>query len=208
MKDNYLSNILIAFAVGTLVFFAGARACESYPFLAKWVGGECWFQSDEELSPLVNAQDLYLHAEAMVSESSLSLNHEDDEVTKAAIYALGQSGTPKAMLALKKIVRTHKSLEVRKAALYALAQGIEGKELVDVYQEIAEYGDILELRKAAIYALGQAGGLESVDILEAFAMSNHHVSLRKAAVHALQNGDSEQAQKALYRILSNVSDAL
>ncbi|MFK7844666.1 MAG: HEAT repeat domain-containing protein [Rhodothermales bacterium] len=208
MKDNYLGNILIAFAVGTLVFFAGAHACESYPFLAKWVGGECWFQSDEEMTSTMNAQELYLQAGVLASESSVALNKEDDEVMKAAIYALGQSGTSQALLALKKIIRTHESLEIRKAALYALAQGMDAKELVDIYQEVAERGDFLELRKAAIYALGQAESLETVSILETLARSNHHVSLRKAAVHALQNCDSDQAQKALYRILSDVSDAL
>ena len=206
MKDNYTGNILIALAIGTLIFFAGAHACESYPFLARWMGGACWLQpaveNISETSPTSMssvAQGYYLQAKTLRDVET------DDEVIKAAIYALAQSGTAEAIAALKELARTHKSMEIRKAALYALAQCTASTELVAFYKAIAEKDDALELRKAAIYGLGQVGGKAAIDILVGLATSGHHVSVRKAAVHALQNCDSDLAQQALYEILDRVS---
>ncbi len=214
MKNNYIGSLFIAFSIGTLIFFAGAHACESFPALAKWVGGECWFESSPEEEVILaeesilnetialKAQGLYLKAHELQGSAS------DDEVIKAAVYALAQNGTSEAVATLKKLARTHESIDTRKAALYALAQCASSEELASFYRDIAENGDVLALRKAAVYAIGQMGDQDSVDILYELATSAHHVSLRKAAVHALQNCETEAAQKALYKILAKVSDSL
>lgn len=207
MKNNYISSLLIAFAVGTLIFFAGAQACNSFPTLAKWMGGSCWLES----STLVIAES----AEAKTSITSSLMKagtstsvETDDEVVKAAIYALAQSGTSEAVSTLKQIARTHQSVSIRKTALYALAQCAEDRELIGFYRELAMEGDVLELRKAAVYAIGQIGDGEAVAVLTEIAKSSYHVSLRKAAVQALQNCNDKSAHQALYDILNNVSGAL
>ncbi len=208
MIKNNAGNLLIACSLGLLIFFAGANACENYPFLAKWVGGKCWFDKTMTIEILpVTAQQRYMEARSLYLEKS------DDEVTKAAIYALAQAGTSEAIDALKKLVRTHKSIEIRKAALYALAQCapsalISSAKLTEFYGDIIANGEALAVRKAAIHELAQANSKEAVVLLENLATSTHHVSLRKAAVHALQNCDSDLAQQALYRILTKVSQSL
>lgn len=208
MKDNYIGNIIIAFALGTLVFFAGAHACQSFPFLAEWVGGECWLDtknddlklaSDTPSSSVMAAQKIFLEAQALHTSS------KDDEIIKAAIYALAQSGSEDAVATLKEIALTHESTEIRKAALYALARCESDEALIPFYLTLAEQGDRLSVRKAAIYAIGNVGNQEAVEALSALATSSYHVSIRKAAVHALQNCDSDAAQKALYGILAKVT---
>ncbi len=211
MKDNYLGHLLIAFALGTLIFFAGAQACQSYPFLAKWMGGECWFESNESDALAVpvaaNSATMALEAEKLyLKAKAIQGSQTDDDVVKAAIHALAQSGSAEAVEAIKKIALTHESTEIRKTALYALAQCASAEELLPFYVEVIEDGDRLSVRKAAVYAIGQIGKDGAVEALEKIATSPHHVSLRKAAVHALQNCESEPAQKALYRILAQVAD--
>ena len=208
MKNNYIGNIIIAFALGTLVFFAGAHACQSFPFLAKWVGGECWFdssKSDMNYASAASAKSMAQAAEGYyLKAKALQGGRSDDEIVKAAIYALANSGSDDAVDTLKNIALTHKSADIRKTALYALAQCAESEELLTFYQELAEHGNMLPVRKAAIHSIGQVGNQDAIKILVDFATSPHHVSLRKAAVHALQNCDSELAQKALYNILAKV----
>ncbi len=180
MKNNYIGSFLIAFAIGLMIFFAGARACESYPFLAKWMGGECLFEDSAELMVDIAvdiADDTHIHeAEKLYLQAmAIRASDTDEEVLKAAIYALAQTGSAEAISALKEIVYTHPSPEIRKAALYAL---------------------------------GQVDDVRVVRVLEEVATSPYPVELRKAAVYALQNADSEQAQASLYRILSKMSETL
>ena len=209
MKNNYIGSLLIAFAIGTLIFFAGAHACESYPFLAKWVGGECWFDNSSENTAGVSSTVPELRAEqGFLKATALMGGETDDDVLKAAIFALAQSGSEEAVATLQEIVRTHANLEIRKAALYALAQCAEARQLVAFYSDIVEHNDMLALRKAALYSLAEIDDDAVVGVMEAVAMSMHHVELRKAAVYALQNCGSEPAQQALYRILTNVSDGI
>ena len=211
MKDNYLGHLFIAFAVGTLIFFAGAHACQSYPFLAKWVGGECWFDTKKSeatsITVAANGATMALEAEKLyLKAKAIQGGQNDDEVVKAAIHALAQSGSAEAIAALKEIALTHESTSIRKTALYALAQCASAKELLPFYVDLIENGDQLPVRKAAIYAIGQIGNESAVEALEEIATSPHHVSLRKAAVHSLENCESEPAQKALYRILAQVAE--
>ncbi len=209
MKNNYVGSLLIAFAIGLMIFFAGAHACESYPFLAKWVGGECWFEDGDDFAEDAEQVPSASKAQALFLQTTvLRAGDTDDEVLKAAIYALAQTGSAEAISTLKEIVRTHPSIEIRKAGLYALAQCADAREQVVFFSDIIENNDMMELRKAALYALGQVNDDLVVKVLEEVATTPYHVELRKAAVYALQNNQSTEAQQALYRILAKTSEAL
>lgn len=209
MKYNYTSGLLLALAIGTLVFFSGVKACESYPFLAEWFGGECWLSPIEEDE--TRSQEelvLVMKSQAQKDLSLVAADARNDEIVKAAIYALANSGTEEAADQLKEMARTHDSIEIRKTALYALAQCASAEKLASFYKEIALSDNVLELRKAAIYALGQSGEESVIDVFVELATSNQPIEIRKAAVYALNNFDAEPAHKALHKILTTVAHTL
>ena len=202
MKYNYLGTVLVACFIGSMLVVGGAQACKHYPFLAKWMGGNCWLNDVEGFAfKKAGAQPLDV---TLVDAGGV----QTDGITKDAIYALARTESSDAVVVLRALVLTHESLEIRKAALYALAECMDEAALQQTYSDIALYGDELDLRVAAVYQLGQLGGAEAVAFLTDIAVAPYPLSLRKAAVHALEAEDSDAARKALYTILTNTSAAL
>ncbi len=202
MKYNYLGTVLVACFIGSMLVVGGAQACKHYPFLSKWMGGNCWLNDVEGLA-FTKAETQPLDIQLLSVSSAKS-----KDVTKDAIYALARTESEDAVVVLRALALTHESLEIRKAALYALAQCMDDETLYQTYSDIALYGDELDIRVAAVYQLGQLSRAEAVPFLTDLALAPYPLSLRKAAVHALESNDSEAARQALRTILAKTSASL
>jgi HEAT repeat protein len=89
----------------------------------------------------------------------------DPEVRGAAVFWLGQSGSPRATEALNRMLQETDDRELQEAALYALAR-VDGPGTMDILVEYARRTDIdPELRANAVFWIAQRPGPESSRVL-------------------------------------------
>src|SRR5437867_3938097 len=112
--------------------------------------------------------------------------HEDEDVKLAALYALANMGSEKALSTLVSLYVQTESENLRGKIVYALGNfdAPEGRKKLE---EIAMADKSEKVRKDAVYALGNNGVSGSMEALKRIVRSNSEREVRKAALYSLGN---------------------
>ncbi len=136
---------------------------------------------------------------------------EDDDIRTAALNALLQMSSERAIPILKKVLeqRDECSARLRRKAVFLVSQHLtEGT--VDVLLDVVQNDPDLEVREQAVFWLSQVHSERAVDALEAILESSSSRALQEKAIFALSQHDSDRASRILrdYAIREDASDDL
>ena len=125
---------------------------------------------------------------------STAFGDRSGEVSKAAVYAMGNMDLSDATKSLEEIVTAGDRLEVetRKAALYALGNRDERAALTTL-KRVALGNHEAELQKAATYAIGNIDLDGAVEALAEILENAPKVEVQKAALYAIGNNENADA---------------
>lgn len=135
-----------------------------------------------------------------------AINHPNEKLTKAAVYALADDLEPQELNQMLEILKKAKFPEVRKAALHSILDVSDDASSVKALTEILKTEKDLDMRISAVYVLGDSGSDAAVPVLLETAKGDSSVKVRTAAVNALGNIGSPKAKEALKQILESTNE--
>jgi HEAT repeat protein len=129
------------------------------------------------------------------------VDKEDDELKMAALNALLQMDSERALPILKKILANPDKYprEMREQAVFLIAQHADA-EAADILLQIAKSDNEPEIRENAIFWLSQVDSEETIDVLASILESESDASLREKAIFAISQHDSPKAAGLLKQI--------
>src|SRR3989441_494875 len=127
---------------------------------------------------------------------NFALNSQQNEISEAALYALSQHTSPRAIAALTEIAMSNKPVALRKSAISAISNR-SGEPAVDALFKIYDGDQNLEIRKSAISGFSHRRSERAGNKLMEIARSADNVELRKAAISAIARRSGNQAIEPL-----------
>jgi HEAT repeat protein len=124
----------------------------------------------------------------------------DDDVQAAALNALMQMDSERALPILKKVLarRDEGSLCLRRRAVFMVSQH-ESPETADILLSAARTDPDLEVRSQAVFWLSQVNSPRAVAALDSIASASKDPEVQEKAVFALSQQESPEARRALRR---------
>ncbi|MBL7134198.1 MAG: HEAT repeat domain-containing protein, partial [Phycisphaerae bacterium] len=188
-KDDFNAFIDL-FGLAVLVMCGGlSGALFSDELVRSYAFSPLWYYA----LPAVSAASVYFqYASCKYPAMIRALSHGDDDVRKAAAYALGRLGDKQAADPLAEALSDDADA-VGKAAAYALGLLGDTRAVDPLIEDLAD--DDSRVHGATAEALGRLGDERAVDpLIEVLA--NHDSSVREAAAKALQQlGQPEWATR-------------
>lgn len=126
---------------------------------------------------------------------------EEDEIRMAALNALLQMNSERAIPILKRVLQERDEdnecvVEMRKRAVFLLAQHLD-EENVDVLLDVVQNDPSLEVRGQAVFWLSQVPGERTVNALESILANSDEPELQEKALFALAQSGGERAGQVL-----------
>ena len=128
-----------------------------------------------------------------------AMNSNQNEISEAAIYALGQHQSARAVNSLADVALSNKPVALRRRAISAIASR-PGEPSVDALFKIYESSQDLEIRKATIRGLGNRKSERAGARLLEIARTSDNVELRKEAISAVGRRGGAAAIDELMRL--------
>ena len=131
-------------------------------------------------------------------EQAGSCPEEDDDVRLAAINALMNMNSERAIPILKKVLerRDACSAQLRKKAVFVITQH-RSEDVTDILLDVVKNDPDTEVREAAVFWISQVDSERAVDALEEILRSEDNRTLQEKAIFALSQHDSERAGEIL-----------
>ncbi len=126
---------------------------------------------------------------------------EEDEIRMAALNALLQMNSERAIPLLKRVLQERDEdnecvVAMRSKAVFLLAQHLD-EENVDVLLDVVENDPSPEVRGQAVFWLSQVPGERTVDALENILVGSGDAELQEKALFALSQSGGERASQVL-----------
>ena len=129
-----------------------------------------------------------------------ALNSQETGVVEAALYALGQHSSPRAVVVLGEIaMSSSKPTSLRRLAIASVASR-PGEPSVDVLLKVYDSDQLVEIRKAAISGLGRRKSERAGNKMLEIALSSDYIELRKASISAIAERGGEKSLDTLISI--------
>lgn len=129
-----------------------------------------------------------------------ALNSQENNVVEAALYALGQHSSPRAITVLGEIaMSSNKPTSIRRTAIASIATR-PGEPSVDTLLKIYDSDQTLDIRKATIAGLGHRKSERAGNKLLEIARSSDNVELRKTAISAIATRGGEKSLDTLLNL--------
>lgn len=139
-------------------------------------------------------------AEAAEEIQRRSEGDDDEAVRIAALNALLNMDSERALPILSRLVRDHESsAELREQAVFLISQQ-SGQQVSELLLEVARNDPSPSVRGQAIFWLGQAGGEEAVMALEQVLETEQDPEILGNALFALSQTDSPRAVELLSQV--------
>jgi HEAT repeat protein len=126
---------------------------------------------------------------------------EEDEIRMAALNALLQMNSERAIPILKRVLQERDEdneciVEMRSKAVFLLAQHLD-EDNVDVLLDVVQNDPNPEVRGQAVFWLSQVPGERTVDALEGILIESDNPQLQEKALFALSQSGGERASQVL-----------
>lgn len=128
---------------------------------------------------------------------------EDEAVRIAALNALMNMDSSRALPILARLVSDHESSpELREQAVFLISQQ-EGPEVTEILLSVVRTDPSREVRGQAVFWLGQHGGEAATDALEEVLLNESDPEMMEKAMFALSQQDSPRARELLLGVAAN-----
>ena len=127
---------------------------------------------------------------------NFALNSQQNEISEAALYALSQHMSPRAITSLTEIAMSNKPIALRKTAISAISNR-SGEPAVDALFKIYDGDQNIEIRTSAISGFSHRRSERAGNKLMEIAHSGDNVALRKAAISAIARRSGKEAIEPL-----------
>lgn len=139
---------------------------------------------------------------------------EGDEIRMAALNALLQMNSERAIPILKRVLQERDEdndcvIEMRSRAVFLLAQHLD-EDNVDVLLDVVQNDPNPKVRGQAVFWLSQVPGERTVDALESILSDSNDPELQEKALFALSQSGGERASQVLrdYALREDISPEL
>ena len=165
--------------------------------------------SDSDLKTRVRAISLLgtTNDESVIDPlREFALNSPQTEISEAALYALSQHQSPRAIGVLTDIALSNKPLPLRGRAIGSIASR-PGEPAVDALFKIYDGSQDAEIRASVIRGLGQRKSERAFNKLLEIARSSNSVPEKKAAISSIGRRGGEQGADALMNLYNSENNA-
>lgn len=140
---------------------------------------------------------------------------EEDEIRMAALNALLQMNSERAIPILKRVLQERDEddnecvIAMRRRAVFLLAQHLD-EDNVDILLDVVKNDPNAEVRGQAVFWLSQVPGERTVDALESILADSNNPELQGKALFALSQSGGERASQVLrdYALREDISPEL
>jgi len=148
------------------------------------------------------AEDVTRRARVIVSDGTAqACESEEDEMRMAALNALLQMNSERAIPILQKVLQDREAenactREMRRKAVFLLSQHLD-EETVDIMLDVVQNDPDPEIRGQAVFWLSQVPGERTVSALEEILLQSDDPELQEKAIFSLGQVGSERAGQIL-----------